>query len=151
MTNIADFYNIILSLIDLFKNLTTLEKDKLQAVTTNNLDALNTCLKNEQVMELKLKGLDKKREQVQASLGYNNLKFKEIIDRLPEDEKKEGNRLYSILQQATSDFHAINDSVKNALDVNLHLINTKLNKLSKNPGAEQNEISPGNNLKNRFA
>jgi hypothetical protein len=149
MTNIADFYKIVLSLIDLFKDLATLEKDKLKAVTSNNLDALNTCLKNEQVLELKLKGLDKKREQIQVSLGYDNLKFREIIALLPEEEKKEGSRLYSMLQQATSDFHAINDSVKNALDVNLHLINKKLSNLGINPDIEQ--MPSGKNFRNRFA
>ncbi|MDD4843170.1 MAG: flagellar export chaperone FlgN [Anaerotignum sp.] len=149
MTTIVDFNQIILSLIELFKALSFVEKDKLKAVTSKDLDTLNACIKNEQVQVLKLKGLDKKREQVQAALGYENRSFKEIIALLPEEQKKESKELFAMLEQATADFNAVNDSVKTALDVNLHVVNTKLSKLGINPDMEQ--VPSGKNFKNRFA
>ncbi len=149
MTTINDFFNIVLSLIELLEHLLPIEKDKLKAVTSNNLDALNNCMKNEQAHVLKLKGLDKKREQIQADLGYEKLTFKEILDRLPSDQKEEGKRLFTALQGATSQFNEVNDSIKTALDVNMHLISTTLSKLGINPDTKQ--TPSGNNLKNRFA
>lgn len=149
MTTIIDFHNIVIHLIELLEALIAIEKEKLEAVTSKNLDTLNNCIKNEQVLVLKLKGFDKKREQILSTLGYHGLSYKEIIARLPAEQKEESIKLFTTLQQATDEFHAINDSVKIALDVNLHVINTTLSKLGINPETQQ--TPSGNNLKNRFA
>ncbi|MDD3394534.1 MAG: flagellar export chaperone FlgN [Anaerotignum sp.] len=146
---ILDFNSIVLSLIELIKELTSIERNKLKAVTANDLEALNACIKYEQVQGLKLKGLDKKREQIQASLGYENRTFKEIIPLLADEERKESKKLYSMLQQVTDEFNAVNSSVKTALDVNMHSINTALSKLGLNPDIDHKPS--GDNLKNRFA
>lgn len=146
---ILDFNSIVLSLIELIKELTSIERDKLKAVTANDMEALNSCIKYEQVQGLKLKGLDKKREQIQASLGYENRTFKEMIPLLAEDQRKESKKLYFTLQQVTDEFNAVNNSVKTALDVNIHSINTSLSKLGLNPDLDHK--SAGNNFKNRFA
>lgn len=149
MATIIDFYSIVISLIELLENLISVEKNKLEAVASKNLEVLNTCIKNEQVQVLKLKGLDKKREQTLTALGYQNLTFREILAKLPADQKEEGNKLFTTLQKATTEFNAINDSVKVALDVNLHLVNSELSKLGLNP--ETKQTPSGNNLKNKFA
>lgn len=151
MTTILDLNNIVLSLIELLGNLIKIEQDKLKAVTSNDLDTLNACIKNEQVEVLKLKGLDKKREQIQADLGYKNLTFKEIISLLPAEQKEQSQKLYDTLQQTTNEFNELNNSVKTAIDVNLHTINTTLSKLNISPENEQNQMPSGSNLKNRFA
>ncbi|WP_313528399.1 flagellar protein FlgN [Anaerotignum sp.] len=151
MPTISNFNNIVLSLIELLETLITIEQDKLKAISTNDLDALNSCIKNEQVEVLKLRGLDKKREQIQAELGYENLTFREIIKLLPEDQQAESKKLFITLQQTTDQFNEINSSIKTALDVNLHSINTTLSKLNINLDNAQNQIPTGSNLKNRFA
>ncbi len=151
MPTISNFNNIVLSLIELLETLIIIEQDKLKAISTNDLDALNSCIKNEQVEVLKLRGLDKKREQIQAELGYENLTFREIIKLLPEDQQAESKKLFITLQQTTDQFNEINSSIKTALDVNLHSINTTLSKLNINLDNAQNQIPTGSNLKNRFA
>ncbi|WP_352400306.1 flagellar export chaperone FlgN [Anaerotignum sp.] len=151
MTTIIDFNRVVLSLIQLIETLINIEQDKLKAVSTNDLDLLNSCIKNEQVQVLKLRGLDKKREQIQTDLGYENLSFREIIKLLPIEQQAESKKLFTILQQTTNQFNALNGSVKTALDVNLHSINTTLSKLNLNPDNEQNQTPTGSNLKNRFA
>ncbi len=149
MTTILDFQNIILNLTTLLESFTALEKEKLAAVTSKNLEALNACIKKEQVEILKLRGVDKKREEAQAALGYGTLTFQEIIAKLPAAQKEEVSRLYAVLQRATAEFKAVNESVKTALDVNLHVINASLKNLGIDPETEQ--TTSGNNLKNKFA
>lgn len=151
MTTILDFNTLVFSLIELLERLTAIEQKKLKAVAANDLDTLNACIKNEQVETLKLKGLDKKREQLQIELGYQNLTYKEIIPLLPQEEKNKSRALYNTLQQKTNEFHAINASVKTALDVNLHTINATLSKLNKNPDPNGTQPPTGNNLKHKFA
>lgn len=151
MTTITELNKIVLALIELLGNLIRIEQDKLKAVTSNDLDTLNACIKNEQVEVLKLKGLDKKREQIQSALGYENLTFKEIILLLPVEQKEESQNLYHTLQQKTNEFNEINNSVKVAIDVNLHTINTTLSKLNITPDSENKQMPSGSNLKNRFA
>ena len=148
MTSIVDFQTIIISLTALFQSFTALETEKLEAVREKNLETLNECIKNEQVQILKLKGLDKKREQAQAALGFEALTFREIIEKLPEEQQKEVSPHYLALQRATAEFKAVNESVKTALDVNLHVIDGSLRDLGIDPGTDP---TSGNNLKNRFA
>lgn len=151
MTTILNFNALILNLIELMKHLTSIEQDKLKAVTSKDLDALNLCIKNEQAQILKLRGLDKQREQIQESLGYKNLSFEEIISSLSPDEKEETNKLYLTLQQTTNTFKEINATIKTALDVNLHMIDAAMNRLNITPDNDPSTASSGNNLRNRFA
>lgn len=151
MTTILNFNALILNLIELMKNLTSIEQDKLKAVTSKDLDALNLCMKNEQAQMLKLRGLDKQREQIQESLGYKNLSFEEIISSLPPDEKEETNKLYLTLQQTTNTFKEVNATIKTALDVNLHMVGAAMNRLNITPDNDPRTTSSGNKLRNRFA
>ncbi|MGL4791534.1 MAG: flagellar export chaperone FlgN, partial [Anaerotignaceae bacterium] len=81
-------------------------------------------------MVLKLKGIEKKREEVQCQLGVENLTFKEIIQMLPEEEKNTSIELFNNLENATKRFNEINSSARVAIEINLHSIKKILDKLN---------------------
>ncbi|MCI1959330.1 MAG: flagellar protein FlgN [Clostridia bacterium] len=130
MNSITDFNKLVVNLIEIIKSLITIEKDKLNAVTRNNLEKLNVCIKDEQVQVMKLRGLDKKREKLLNSLGYDGLTFRQIISTLDGDEKNEAQKLFNNLKKATDDFNSINSTVKTAIEVNLHSIDIAIKKLN---------------------
>ena len=89
------------------------------------------------------KNADKKREQIQSSLGFENLTFSEIISNLPDIHKEECKDMYDQLLNKTNDFKSISSSVKTAIEVNLHSIDSIINKL-KNDSKGSKKISTSN-------
>lgn len=128
MSSLTDFNKLVVELTDLLIILKTIEENKLSAITENNLTKLDACIKDEQVQVMKLRGLEKKREQLQASLGFDNLTYCQIIETLQGNEKKEAQKLFNSLQKASDDFRSVNKSAKTALEVRLYSINSRLKK-----------------------
>jgi len=126
MGKIYDFFKLVAELTGLLKILKVIEENKLSAITEKSLTKLDACINDEQVQIMKLRGLEKKREQLQNELGFGNLTFRQIIENLQGDEKKEAKELFYSLQKATDDFKTINKSVKTALEVNLYSIDSAL-------------------------
>ena len=141
MDNIDDFNKIIVDLIELLENLIKIEESKLNAVTENNLSKLDKCMTEEQACMMHLRGLDKKREQIQSSLGYEKLAFSEIISQLPPEQKNKFKVLYDELLSKTKEFKSISESVKTSIEVNLHCIDSILDKLkNSNKELSKNDI-----------
>ncbi|MCI1931046.1 MAG: flagellar protein FlgN [Clostridia bacterium] len=150
MNSITDFNKLVVNLIEIIKSLITIEKDKLNAVTRNNLEKLNVCIKDEQVQVMKLRGLDKKREKLLNSLGYDGLTFRQIISTLDGDEKNEAQKLFNNLKKATDDFNSINSTVKTAIEVNLHSIDIAIKKLNGIPKDENIAVPLNNGLSGKL-
>ena len=122
MFNINDFESNIKDLIVFFEEMSDVEKEKLKAVTENNILLLEECMNKEQANILRLRGLDKKREQIQSALSFEKLSFKEIIQLLPEENKTEMNALLNELSLAVSLYKKYSENAKTAIEVNLHSI-----------------------------
>ena len=80
MENNAKLRDILIETNSFLKEITDLEKKKFDFVLKNNISRVEECMKSEQAMMLKLRGLDRKREAVQKELGFENMSFKEIIE-----------------------------------------------------------------------
>lgn len=130
--------SIINQLISLFLELENLQKNKLKAITENNLKALEESMKQEQVFIMKLKGLDKKRDTTLQSLGYENLTFKEIIASITDEVMKNDlASLYTDLELALKNFQVAQNSVKTLLESNIHAIDM----IFENAGVANNNSS----------
>lgn len=129
MGDFTKFKNTIIELTDLFEELSLIEKDKLNAVADNNLKGLEDCMKDEQVSIMRLKVLEKKREESQADLGLSGLSFKEIIEKLDGSQVLEMGELYTKLEDALTVFNRNAESAKRAIEANLYSINSVLEQL----------------------
>lgn len=127
---IGNLNNVVVQLVNVLEELIVIETKKLSAVLDNNLSKLDELVRTEQAMVLKLKGIEKKREEVQCQLGVKNLTFKEIIQMLPEEEKNTSIELFNNLENATKRFNEINSSARVAIEINLHSIKKILDKLN---------------------
>lgn len=150
MNSLADFNKLVVSLIEVIKNLISIEQDKLNAVTNNNLEKLDGCIKDEQVQVMKLKGIEKSRVKLLSSLGYEGLTFKQIISTLEGEEKKESQKLFDSLKKVTKDFNSVNSSAKTAIEVNLYAIDMALNKLNKVSDSKNMDIPINSKLSNKL-
>ena len=85
--------------IQFIDEITEVENIKFQAALKNNIAKVDDCMKQEQVLLLKLRGLDKKRDAAQKALGYENLTFKQIIEKAPESDKEKLNEIFNYIEK----------------------------------------------------
>ncbi len=115
--------------VQFIEELTQVESKKLQAALQNNLDTINECMKKEQALLLKLKGIDKRRETLQKELGYEQFSFRQIIDKVPEEERAEMKKIFDTLSEKYRIYQDTSSSAQKALEMNLHKINKKLEEM----------------------
>ena len=87
-------------------------------------------MKKEQVSIMKLKGLEKRREESQAALGLLNMSFKEIIEKLDGEQVLDLGQLYTNLEEALTLFNKNAESAKTAIETNLYSIDSVLQQLN---------------------
>jgi len=129
MENINKFIGVIREMADFFDEFQLLEKEKLEAVTNNNIRKLEECMRKEQAEILILRGLEKKQTEIQKVLGYEGRTFKEIIGLIPETNKDELETIYFRLSDSLERFTGTTESVKKAIDANLHIIDNMLGEM----------------------
>lgn len=131
-----DFIDLLEKLILLFDDLTDVEQTKLEAVTDKDIDTLSDCMKEEQVFLLQFRGLDKKRETIQKDLGFENMKFSEIISHIKDKQyKQEFEELYNTLKQTMDYYQQIHNNAKSIIEINLMGIDKALEALTHQPSS----------------
>ena len=120
MDHYTEFISLIHDFIDLFRSLTTVEQQKLDAAVANDLSILEDCMKKEQAFVLRLRGLEQQRDTLQGKLKMKDLKFREILSRVPDEVKEELTPLFQELSEKVRIFQSINASAQDAISVNFH-------------------------------
>ncbi len=131
------FQKAIEETISLFDEYLPLEEKKLKAVVENDLATLEDCMTQEQAVVLKLRGLEKKREEAQKANGWEGKRFREIIDLVPEEQKAEFQRLFDDLERAVALFHSTNSSAMETMNLHLRQIDKAIQ--AKDPTGEYNQ------------
>lgn len=127
MENYSEFNALMKDFIELFDNLIDVEQRKLDAVITDDIAEVEESIKKEQAVILRLRGLEHRRETVQNSMGMKDRTFREILDLAPKDVSETLNPLFQDLSQKVRTFQSINDNARDAVNVKLHNIQSKLN------------------------
>ncbi len=120
MYTLDDFIDLLENLILLFDDLTDVEEIKLEAVKNKDMDKLNDCMKEEQVYLLQFRGLDKKRESMQKELGFENMKFAQIIANIKDKQyREEFDDIYRTLRETMNYYQQLHNSAKSIIEFNL--------------------------------
>lgn len=122
MYTMKDLITLISQMIQFFTDLYAIEKEKLEAAQKRNLIDLEECMKKEQAALLRLRGLDKKREDIQKALSFENLSFREILQKVEGNEQKELKTLFDSLQNQYTLYNSISSSVKEIIENNLYKV-----------------------------
>ena len=73
-----DYLKLLDQLGGTLDKLTEIERTKTAAVTKGDLNAVEECMKQEQVMSLSLRGTEQKREKLLAQLGLSGVPLREL-------------------------------------------------------------------------
>ncbi|WP_349946695.1 flagellar export chaperone FlgN [Lacrimispora sp. BS-2] len=118
-----DFIAVIEDMIQLFQDLVSVEQVKLEAVKKNRVTYVEDCMNKEQAAILKLRGLDKKREDCQERLGMKGDTFQQILSKVSEDDgRNQLKELFDRLSRQVRLFQEISDGARAMIELNLHMI-----------------------------
>lgn len=117
-----EFENIIRELIAFFDQNQALEEAKLKAAEENRPAAVEDYMTKEQAIILKLRGLDKKREEIQKQMGWEGKSFRQILELLSEEERVKFSQLFEDLSQRVKVFQSTNESALEIISLNLRQI-----------------------------
>lgn len=123
-----EFTAVIEELIRLFKDLSQVEEQKLEAAKKNRITHVEDCMNQEQAAILKLRGLEKRLEASQEELGCGKCTFRQILDKASGTEDYSRLKmLFDTLSHQVRQFKSSSDSARTMIDINLHILNKTLN------------------------
>ena len=128
------------------KDITAVEKEKMEAAMKNNVLILEECIKKEQALVMRSRGLDQKRQSIQKAMGAEQLTLKQIVEGASAETKALLLPLYQEMAAALEEYKGVYEGAKTAIEVNLHRINRGLEGLTGKP-AEADTVYSGHGEK----
>lgn len=122
----------------LLEQLTEVEREKTAAVSRGDLEAVDACMKKEQVFSLNLRGFDQKRGKLMAQLGIAGTSLRQLEELSPPEAILETKRTAENLRQRYEVFQSASDVARNTLECNLRVIEVE----QKRQEAESKATSP---------
>ncbi len=102
--------------------LTALAQKTAKAVARDDLDTVNECMKQEQALSLRLRGLDSKREGILSRLGLSGVPLSGLCEHCPEEIRPQAKKAEERLRERYELFQAASQVSRNTLECNLHQI-----------------------------
>lgn len=122
MTSWQDYLNLMRSLSRTLEELSQVEREKNAAASRGDLGGVEACMKQEQVLSLKLRGYDQRRDKILAELGMSGLTLNQMESRSPEQLRLETKAVAEELRRQYGIFQAASGAARNTLEVNLRAI-----------------------------
>ncbi|HIX28262.1 MAG TPA: flagellar protein FlgN [Candidatus Blautia stercoravium] len=154
MEKYLDFISLIKEFIQLFDALISVEQQKLDAAVSNQVSFVEECMKKEQAFVLRLRGLEKRRESLQENMDMKDFTFSRILEKAPPEAKEQLSPLFQQLSQRVRDFQNVNESAKDAIQLNLYKLQSAIQTSSQKNNfysASGEKVSEETHFTNRFA
>lgn len=126
MQDYSAFIDIIREFIQLFEALIPVEQAKLEAAVDNKVTAVEDCMNREQAAVLKIRGLEKKREDLQKEMGLEGYTFRQILEAAPPEISSTLRPLFDRLSEQVETFRSVSAQAKDMIEVNLHVVQSRL-------------------------
>lgn len=133
MSNTKELEKILKETDAVLQEISAVEEKKFQAAVKNHILVIEECIKKEQALLLRFKGLEQKRVSLQKDMNAENMTLKQIIETAPPDEKVGLQAAFSSLETSLENYQEIYGRAKRAIEVNLHKINAAVEALGGSP------------------
>ena len=134
-----DYLKLLDQLGGTLDKLTEIERTKTAAVTKGDLNAVEECMKQEQVMSLSLRGTEQKREKLLAQLGLSGVPLRELEARGPQESHMETRAVAARLRHKYEIFRSASEVARSTLECNLRAIEN-FQKAKDAPPLEENSL-----------
>lgn len=120
MHSLTNFTTLLEELISFTGSLIEIEAQKLESAQKNLVTFIEESMKKEQAAILKLRGLDRRREQIQDELGWSHLSFRDILSKASDQERAELEPRFQILTENLKVLKNTSESAADIMRTNLH-------------------------------
>ena len=107
---------------DLLRQNIPLEEEKLKAVRENKVSFVEDCMRKEQAVLLKMRGLEQKREQILKAAGYEGKTLREILQEVSPEERIRLQPVVDEFLTNVQNFNSLNEESMKLIRLNLHQI-----------------------------
>lgn len=121
-----EYFGFMGQLGELLDQLAKLAKEKAAAVRRDDLLCVDQCMKQEQVLSLSLRAMDKKRETLLAKMGLQDVSLSDLPQRCPEELRKEAHDASEELRTRYMLYQSASNVARTTLECNLHQIERML-------------------------
>lgn len=108
------------------EQLTQLQSEKIAAAKAHDLDALNACIKQEQVISLSLRGLEQKRDKLLQDLGLAGVKLLDAPNHCTPDVRPAAAQAAERLRKQYTVLRSAQEAARTLLEKDLRSINQEL-------------------------
>lgn len=117
-----DYINLLMEIKEKIEQLSELARRKIEAVRNDDLMELNEVMKQEQVLSLSVRGLEKHRGELLDRLGLSDVPLSGLAEHYPEDVRYEAKEKVDDLLRQYEVYKTYSSAARNTLEVNLHEI-----------------------------
>ncbi|MCP1102540.1 hypothetical protein M2454_000851 [Aequitasia blattaphilus] len=106
-----------------FREVTSIETEIMEAAAENKISLVEKCILREQAAVMKLRGLEREKNEAQSACGFANMTFHQILNALDEKERKEYLPIFEELSREVQVFQEIHEDAGQLLNVKLRHLN----------------------------
>ena len=125
--------------------LAEIARQKTAAVMRDDLNGVNECMKQEQVVSLSLRSMDIKRGKLLAALGLEQFPLRELPGHCPPELRAEARRLSESVRNKYMLYRSASDVARTTLEANLHVIENIIRNLS--PQGARQQVGGGTDIR----
>lgn len=132
-SEVRDYLALLCELSQTLEKLTEIEQKKTMAVRQDDLDLLNQCMKQEQVLSLTLRGYEQKRQTTLSAWNLEHLPLSGLSSHVPPEHRIEAKRIAEQLLRQYELFKGSLEVAQNTIECNLHQVEKHLNEVGAAP------------------
>ena len=132
------YLSLLSNLLQEIEHLTETAGKKREALQEHDLDQLNDCIKQEQAISLRLRGLEQKREKILSALGYSQITLQEMPKHCPKEYEGETRNLAERISRAYQMLQSIQTASRTMMEHDLRLIQKELENRGIAPEMDEN-------------
>nr|WP_294680607.1 flagellar export chaperone FlgN [uncultured Anaerotignum sp.] len=133
MSQTKELEKILIETKAILQDISVVEEKKFQAAIKNHILEIEDCIKKEQALLLRFKGVEHKRLLLQKEMQAEDMTLKQIIETVSPEERDGLQAAFYELEHALKVYEEIYGRAKTAIEVNLHRINTEMEALAGSP------------------
>lgn len=120
------YLKLLRELTKTLRQLTELERRKLAAVRANDVQAVDDCIRQEQVLSLSLRGAEQRRGKLLKELGLEQEPLSKLAGHAPEELRQETREAMKGLRDSYDEYKSSSDAARSALERVLHDVDRML-------------------------